>query len=1032
MLENQEFIKDFIEEAIVHVETVESGLLKLDDQFIDPENINKIFRAVHSMKGTAGFFGLKKIVELSHAMENIFGALRNNSLIIEREKIDVLLSANDCLKSMIQDINNSENVEIQQYINILSEILKPTSRDTAKAFEPVPLKLPALNTISEKLSDSMKDLIDNGLKHGHKLYKVQLNLNKDLDVREINPIHFFKQIEEIGTIIDTYTDTSCITELDECLNSEIIFSFLFTTVLEKKLLPLALEIPLSCIQELDLDLRKDELSKIVSENIINKDISSNIITQMPTQNMSESLVKESQKQIANVQVEDSIRVHVNLLNNLLNLASEMVLGRNQLLRTVEKYRKNIPGLDPILQNIDRITTEMQEKVMQTRMQPVGNVFSKFPRIIRELSKKLEKDIELKLEGTEVELDKSIIEALTDPLTHLVRNAADHGIEKPEVRELQGKNSLGFITLKAYHEGGYVNIDVVDDGNGLNLGIIKKKALEKELISKQELSTLGDSEILQLLFKPGFSTVDKITDVSGRGVGMDVVKTNIEKLGGTVEIFTKLGQGTTFRLLLPLTLAIIPSLIVEVERQKFALPQVNLQEIVRIKPGDPTRKIEYIHNSEVLRLRGRLLPIIHLADVLGLKRTFIDPNTGERKEEKRRALYDQRQGKTDSEPLSQNSSDTLRDSRYGNSNIIRILVLKLGSKKFGIAVDKINGSEETLVKPLPVYLKESKCYSGVTILGDGKAALILDPEGVIEKGCLKFVDENDEKALRDSENANESMREQQNLLLFKGSGTETFGIDLSMVARVEEINSTDIENVGVKQFIKYRGDSLRVIRLEDFLPVSHEDNKPKRLYVIIPKLVKHPLGILIEKIHDTVQTSIKLNEEDIKAKGLMGSTILQNRLILLINMYEIFEKADPEHFSIDTSKKVGEGKTVLLVEDTPFFQKLERNYFEVAGYKVILGQNGKEALQLLHENEVDIIVSDINMPIMDGIELVKKIREDKKFSTLPVIAVTSMTGDSQVQLGLDAGFDFYEFKLDKPQLLKTVELAVKKIRDPHNI
>jgi len=395
--------------------------------------------------------------------------------------------------------------------------------------------------------------------------------------------------------------------------------------------------------------------------------------------------------------EDTIRVNVSLLNNLLNMSSEMVLARNQLFRTMERHKKEIPGIEPIFQNINHITTNLQEKIMQTRMQPVSNVFSKFPRIARDLAKKLEKDILLELEGTEVELDKSIIESLGDPLTHLVRNAVDHGLEQPEERIRSQKPRTGTIKLKAYHESGYVNIDVVDDGKGINTGVIRQKAFDKGFIQKADLSAMGDQESLQLLFRPGFSTADAVTDISGRGVGMDVVKTNIEKLGGKIEIFTELGKGTTFRLLLPLTLAIIPSLIVEVEDQKFALPQVNVQEIVRIKAGDASRKIEFINNAEVLRLRGKLLPIVRLADVLGLARTYVDPETKERRADKRTRLTDVRRN---SMPLPPDKRETrpVGDHRgYGLTNIVRILVIKIGARRLGLSVDSILGSEDEVYK-----------------------------------------------------------------------------------------------------------------------------------------------------------------------------------------------------------------------------------------------------------------------------------------------------------------------------------------------
>jgi len=600
---------------------------------------------------------------------------------------------------------------------------------------------------------------------------------------------------------------------------------------------------------------------------------------------------------------------------------------------------------------------------------------------------------------------------------------------PADREKLGKSRTGTVKLKAYHEGGYVNIDVIDDGKGIDVEVLKKKALEKGFVGKSDLVAMGEQDVLKLLFKPGFSTAEKVTDISGRGVGMDVVKTNIEKLGGTIEIFTVPHAGTTFRLLLPLTLAIIPSLIVEAETLKFALPQVNLQEIVRIKANDPTRKIEYINNSEVLRLRGRFLPIIHLAEVLRLNRTYIDNITGERKPENRKMLFNNRRVNSDVlVPKDQDMNKGNDQRKPGMSNIVRILVIKIGSRRLGLAVDAIHGSEEILVKTLPVYVKECKCYSGVTILGDGKTSMILDPSGIIEKANLHFYDSQDENQISKEVEERESIREHQNILLFKCSGPETLALDMSMVSRVEEIKVEEIEKIGDKEYIKFRGNALRVIRPEDFLPISKETNQKKKLFVIIPKLVNHPMGILIEKIQDTVQTGINIRQDDnITAKGLIGSTILGNKIVLLVNVYELFEIANPEQYKVIPIIKKGEKLKILLVEDTPFFQKLEKSYLEEAGYTVLLAQDGKEAMEILEIEKVDAVVSDINMPIMNGLELVRRIRANASIAMLPVIAITSLTGESQIKEGLAAGFDSYEFKLDRQKLLEILDQAIHKRR-----
>ncbi len=970
MLTNEEFIRDFLEEAQGHVEAVEYGLLNTNLGSIEPENINTIFRAVHSLKGSAGFFNLYRIVELSHYMESLLGKIRNSSLVLNNAMLDTLLAANDTLKTMLHDPVASENLDISNHIRDMAVFLPSLDNKASFTVDTNELHLPTANTYAR--------LINDALKQGHSYFCLQIGLYEDLLKKEKNPLELIQSIKTIGNFIDL---KASFRESDNL--GDIILDYYFTTVLQKDFLNDALDIPEDKIIELPWEegvitegLATGEKPRI--EALLPDEIGE---VAAPIEQSESGTLKNSVERRPNTfTAEDSLRIHVSLLNDLLNLASEMVLGRNRLLRMMEDHRKNITGIEPVLQNIDHITSELQEKVMQTRMQPVANVFNRFPRIMRDMAKRLGKEIDLRLEGSEVELDKSIIEAIGDPLTHLVRNAADHGLETPEQREMLGKSRQGTIIIRAYHEGGYVNIDVIDNGAGIYPDKIKSKALEKGIIQDTDIDFMGDQETYQLLFKPGFSTMDKVTDLSGRGVGMDVVKTNIEQLGGSIEVFSTVSQGSTFRLLLPLTLAIIPSLIVQVGNQKFALPQVNLQEIVRIKPVQLPQKIEFINNAEVLRLRGGLLPLVHLADIIGLPRSYMDEVSGHL------------------------------------NRVIRVLVIKIGSRRLGVVVDDIHGSEEILVKPLSSFIHDCRCYSGVTIMGDGKIALILDPEGIITKANLRFSDSNIEKPQLNSEDVWENTGETQNMLLFKCSGPETLAIDLFMVSRVEEIESSDIERVGDREYINFRQDSLRVIRPEDFLPISKEDISSKRkLYVIIPKLVTYPIGLIAENIEDTLQKRIDLNQENITGKGLVGSSIINNKIVLLLNLYELLAMADPTHYA--TPKMTQQNKhKILVVEDTPFFQKLERDYFEEAGYHVLTANHGQEAWQILQEEKVDAVISDIHMPLMNGIELVKRIRADKELRDLPVMALTSMTGELQIKEGLDAGFDLYEFKLDKTRLL----------------
>ncbi len=986
LIRNQDFIQEFVDEAKSHLEHLEACLIKKADFFTE-ETINDIFRAVHSIKGTAGFFGLINIVELSHIMETVIGAFRSGAVLLDEKDLDLLLVANDVLKEMVHNVSESENVDISEVKKALSKILERS--DGSKEKENESPKFIAIKEKSKfKLEGLNAVLIKDSLRYGHHVYELILKMNGDLLEYEDGPVKLFNTIQSIGMLVDMSMDYSKITSLEDVLKAlededfDVTLDLIITTVLDKKLLAHTIDISEESIYELteesaektdvidNAQTKKDNSKKEeIKKDVPKKDI--------PKKEVPKKEVPSEEKSITSSTSDETIRVHLSVLNDLLNMASEMVLARNQLLSTLEDHKKSIIGLSSILQNVDYLTSSMQEKIMQTRMQPVGNVFNKFPRVIRDISKNLSKEIELIIEGADVELDKSIIEGLGDPLTHLIRNSADHGLELPDEREADGKSRIGIIKLRAYHECGAVNIDIIDDGKGMDAEKIKKSALEKGVLAQSELDSMSESEIIKLIFRPGFSTAQKLTDVSGRGVGMDVVKTNIEKLGGSVEIFTTIGEGTTVRLILPLTLAIVQSLVVSTCRHRFIIPQVDVQEIVRIR-DDELKKIEFVQNAEVFRLRGQLIPVVHLSKVL-----------------------------------------KIGDEVEGDKGI-RVLIIRQGKRRFGLAVEDVLGSEETLVKPVPMYLKDCLAYSGVTILGDGKTAMIIDAEGIVRISELKFLDGSEAFAenLENQSNLNET----QNLLLFKCSGNELYALDIAMVSRIEKIRLAEIETIGNKMYVNHRGDSLRIVRPEDYLDVSSCDLSQEFAYIIIPKLVRHPMGILAKSIQDNIKVSLKLDDQEIKMKGLIGSSIYDNKIMLVINIYELFEIADPdrnENVQYDYRK----GKSVLVVEDTPFFQQMTQNYLLGAGYQVYLADNGREALDLLSHSMVDVVISDVQMPVMDGYEFVKRMKESASLSHIPVIAVTSMTGDYNRSIGLEKGFDYYEYKLDRDRLLKVIDIAI---------
>ncbi|SEO94489.1 hybrid sensor histidine kinase/response regulator [Propionispora vibrioides] len=887
----QELLQEFIEEAKGHIGTLEAGLLRLEEGSYETPLLNELFRAVHSIKGTAGFFEMDKIVTLTHAMETLLGRLRNQDCCITVAMIDGLLTAADQLKELVNNPADQEFIAIEGPLGVLN----------------------ALNGEAQEELSSME-----------------------------SP-------QGVWDLWDQLTGDAA---------QEVAAA--------QALAPQAEILP-------------------VPGNQNTVPASGN------------SAVKEPYTEAGRAKnglFEESVRVKVALLDDLLNIIGEMVLRRNQLLRITESIGCEAPQLDVVTHGIDSLTTKLQEKVMKARMQPVANVFNKFPRIVRELARSLGKEVELVTQGMNVEMDRSIIEALVDPMTHLVRNALDHGIELPQVRLDKGKRLPATLLLHAYHESGRVVIDIQDDGTGIDLEKIRTKAVARGWVTETEAALLKESDLLSFIMKPGFSTADQVTAVSGRGVGMDVVKTNIEKLGGKVEVFTTRERGTTFRLLLPLTLVIISSFIVEAAGEAFAIPQANVKELVLLQPGNQRQKrIEFIQTSPVLRLRNRLLPLVRLADILEM-----DGNN------------------TDSAAYFADETRTFR-----------ILVIKSGSLWYGLAVDAVYDTEEILVKPVPAALKTSGCYSGVTVLGDGRIAMILDLEHVHLKAKLRLQDEQ----LRPT--AEETSRpEETGLLLFRTSGGEMLGVDLSMVARVEKVAATALQKIGSQQYITFQGRIIRVIRPEYHLPLGRRKTKRNWVYVILPRFVRFPVGIMAEEIYDVVSTPIQLEGCHISGQSALGSILVNGHIVTLLDMYALFQAAVPEYYQASQQFPAEQAAAVaprrakiLLAEDTPFFARVTKSYLESDGYEVVVVEDGVQALAALSSQVFDVVVSDVEMPRMDGLELVRTIRAREELKHLPVIALTSLSGATNRERGLRAGFDLYEGKLNRARLLKSVVAVLQK-------
>ena len=543
---------------------------------------------------------------------------------------------------------------------------------------------------------------------------------------------------------------------------------------------------------------------------------------------------------ANTLAENNVRVDVSLLDRLMNLVGELVLARNQVLTYSTKAQNS--ELVGTSQHLDLITSELQEAVMKTRMQPIGNVWNKLPRVVRDLSKSCGKKIRLEMEGQDTELDKTILEAIKDPLTHIVRNSVDHGVELPEARAKAGKPNEGCLKLRAFHEGGQVNIEITDDGGGIRVDRVKKKALEKGLITPDEATRMTDREAFQLVFKPGFSTAEKITNVSGRGVGMDVVKTNIEKIGGTVDIQSVAGQGTTLRIKIPLTLAIIPALIVTSGTERFAIPQVSLLEIVRLQTEDAENKVEMVHGTPIYRLRGSLLPLIHLGEQLKLK------------------------------------SDNSDDKRS------HIVVLQADENKFGLVVDRIEDASEIVVKPLGKAFKGMNTFAGATVLGDGRVALILDIMGLAKRAHLHAAHSGHSAATVAADTSRK-----QSMLVFSTQHHARMAIPLSQVARLEQIPRDLVETSGSQRVVQYRGRIMPLVYVDECVPgladtaaAANLEPQSDDLDVIVHTNGNRAYGLVVHAICDIVKSELDIQPVS-ERPGVRGSAVIAGRVTELVDI-----------------------------------------------------------------------------------------------------------------------------------------------------
>ena len=1096
-IQDDETLQMYLEESMDHLADIESDLLAIEENGadIDEDLVNKVYRAAHSIKGGAGFMGLTNIKDLTHEMENILGKIRSREMIPTPEIVNVLLKASDALKELMEDILNSNERDISTHVKALQQVLKSGKAPAAAAHAAEPVTAPqaaekhpeprpaamdsnpgdaelTLSIFGGSALSLPAEKIEPLFAQSKFVYLVKLDVSADILGNGKNCRGLLLEMEQTGTIIGANFPVSPAGDLEEGWNPDVAEMVLvFGSILKPGDINILFEINDRQILELRPDFNLYTLdgqpahspAEAQETNVTEPSDSAAgpaadgggetqtpLVDISPGQELSgydqpagdpepefsvpaEGGNFKPNKKAAKLEHDTSLRVHVSLLDQLMTLAGELVLSRNQLMQSItsgDQRSSEIAG-----QRIDLITSELQEAIMLTRMQSIGNVFNKFPRVVRDLAQTLGKEIELTLEGKDVELDKTIIEAIGDPLTHLVRNSVDHGIERPEVRRKAGKNPTGNIFLKAYHEAGQVNIEITDDGKGLDGNSIAAKALEKGLIGEDQAKAMSAREKTNLIFLPGFSTAERVTDVSGRGVGMDVVKTNLDRLGGIIDVESEPGKGTTIRIKLPLTLAIIPCQIVLTGGERYAIPQVNLEELLRI-PADQVRKrIERVGDADVVRLRGNLLPLIRLADVIGVESQYTDPDSGELRPDRRKSLSDRRSRKSplrektsEKEAEAENDSGPIQrqisDRRYHSNSALNIVVVSTGAMKYGLVVDELHDSEEIVVKPLGRDLKKCKGYAGATIMGDGRVALILDVSNLAKMAGLTSMEGTSRAAevARAEQEAVRASQDKQALLIFRSAEDEQFAAPLNLVERIEKIKHTDVEHVGGKRVIKYRGGSLPLFSIDEVAmvkPLAETEN----MLVIVFNVAKREIGLLAMGPVDAQEINLNIDGVTLRQDGIMGSAIINDNTTLLVDIYEIVRALNPQWFEEPkvTESEDGEAPTILFAEDSSFFRNQVKGSMEKEGFQVIEAEDGVIAWDLLEENadRITLVVTDIEMPNMDGFALTQKIKGSPRYAHLPVIALTTLAGEEDIVRGKRVGIDDYQIKLDREKLMHSI-------------
>jgi two-component system chemotaxis sensor kinase CheA len=913
-----DLLREFLTETSESLDTVDNQLVRFEQEPNNAKILDNIFRLVHTIKGTCGFLGLPRLEALAHAAETLMGKFRDG-MPVTGEAVTLILTTIDRIKDLLAQLEANESEPEGEDRDLISELEAMVERGMAAmaaGAAPPPLVPAAPAAPPAAPAVTQGSLIDQTLERPLRPGEVSLD------------------------------------ELERAFRETAIET---PPAHEKAPEPKAAA-PAPKAEPAKVEAKaepKAEAPKKAARAKANAD----------------GEVHENDK-VAN----QSIRVNVDTLEHLMTMVSELVLTRNQLLeiaRRNEDTEFKVP-----LQRLSNVTAELQEGVMKTRMQPIGNAWQKLPRIVRDLATELGKQIELEMHGADTELDRQVLDLIKDPLTHMVRNSADHGLETMAERAASGKAEQGTIRLSAYHEGGHIIICIADNGRGLNTERIKTKAVANGLVTEAELEKMTEAQIHKFIFEPGFSTAAAVTSVSGRGVGMDVVRTNIDQIGGTIDIKSVAGEGTSVTIKIPLTLAIVSALIVEAGGDRFAIPQLSVVELVRARANSEHR-IERIKDTAVLRLRNKLLPLMHLKKLLKIDDgSSSDPENG------------------------------------------FIVVTQVGNQTFGIVVDCVFHTEEIVVKPMSTKLRHIDMFSGNTILGDGAVIMIIDPNGIAKAlGAAGSASQ----AVADEHAAHHAVGGEQltSLLVFRAGTAQPKAVPLALVTRLEEIAADKIEISNGRYMVQYRDQLMPLVQMEG---VSVQTTGSQPILVFADET--RAMGLVVDEIIDIVEERLHIQVSGAK-DGILGSAVIKGQATEVIDVGHFLPMAFADWFIRKEMATEAQTQSVLLVDDSPFFRNMLAPVLKSAGYKVRTAASAIEGLATLRSGHTfDIVVTDIEMPEMNGFEFAEAIRADQNLHQLPVIAVSSLVSPAAIERGRQAGLYDYIAKFDRPGLIAALKEQIE--------